>query len=143
MEYISNNYEETINIGYLIGCKLKKGDVLLLTGDLGAGKTTFTKGIGKFLNIKKIINSPTFTIVKTYKGDLPLYHLDLYRLDGEGNDFDLEDYFYSDGITVCEWPRQVSSILPSEYLEIKIERLDEDKRKITIIPVGSRYEGRF
>lgn len=143
MEYISNNYEETINIGYLIGCKLKKGDVLLLTGDLGAGKTTFTKGIGKFLNIKKIINSPTFTIVKTYKGDLPLYHLDLYRLDGEGNDFDLEDYFYSDGITVCEWPRQVSSILPSEYLEIKIERLDEDKRKITIIPIGSRYEGRF
>lgn len=143
MEYISNNYEETINIGYLIATKLNKGDCLLLTGDLGAGKTTFTKGIGKFLNIKKVINSPTFTIVKTYKGDMPLYHLDLYRLDGEGNDFDLEDYFYSDGITVCEWPRQVSSILPGEYLEIKIERIDEDKRKITIIPVGSRYEGRF
>lgn len=139
-EVITNNYEETIEYGYKLGKLLSSGDVLLLAGDLGAGKTTFTKGIGKALGITRVINSPTFTIVKEYYGDYPLYHLDLYRLDGLGSDFDLEEYFESDGITVCEWPNNVNEIIPNEYLLIEIFRLEFDKRLIRFTPKGSKYE---
>ena len=139
-EVITNNYEETIEYGYKLGKLLSSGDVLLLAGDLGAGKTTFTKGIGKALGITRVINSPTFTIVKEYYGDYPLYHLDLYRLDGLGSDFDLEEYFESDGITVCEWPNNVNEIIPNEYLLIEIFRLEFDKRMIRFTPKGSKYE---
>lgn len=88
---------------------------------------------------KKIINSPTFTIVKVYKGNIPLYHLDLYRLDGLNNDFDLEEYIESDGVCVIEWPFQVKEILPKEYILITLNRLDEDKRSILVEGIG-RYE---
>ena len=90
--------DETIKLGEKIGKVLKEGDVVLLDGDLSAGKTTITKGIGLALGVKKIINSPTFTIVKTYSGDINLYHLDLYRLDGLNNDFDLEEYIEAEVI---------------------------------------------
>ena len=136
----TNNYEETIEYGYKLGLLLNSGDVVLLAGDLGAGKTTFTKGIGKALGITRVINSPTFTIVKEYHGELPLYHLDLYRLDGLGTDFDLEEYFESDGITVCEWPDNVSEIIPHEYLLVEIFRGESDERIIRFIPNGDKYE---
>ena len=139
-EVITNNYEETIEFGYKLGLLLESGDCLLLAGDLGAGKTTFTKGIGKALGITRVINSPTFTIVKEYHGKYPLYHLDLYRLDGLGSDFDLEEYFESDGITVCEWPNNVSEIIPNEYLLIEIFRKENDGRLIRLTPYGDRYE---
>ena len=139
-EVITNNYEETIEFGYKLGLLLDSGDCLLLAGDLGAGKTTFTKGIGKALGITRVINSPTFTIVKEYHGKYPLYHLDLYRLDGLGSDFDLEEYFESDGITVCEWPNNVSEIIPNEYLLIEIFRKENDGRLIRLTPHGDRYE---
>ena len=139
-EVITKNYEETIEFGYKLGLLLDSGDCLLLAGDLGAGKTTFTKGIGKALGITRVINSPTFTIVKEYYGRYPLYHLDLYRLDGLGSDFDLEEYFESDGITVCEWPNNVSEIIPNEYLLIEIFRKDNDSRLIKLTPYGDRYE---
>ena len=113
------NADETIELGKKIGKNLIPGNVVLLTGDLSAGKTTITKGIGASLGVKRVINSPTFTIVKEYNGTCPLYHLDLYRLDGLNNDFDLEDYIETDGVCVIEWPFQVSEILPKEYLEIK------------------------
>ena len=139
-EVITNNYEETIEFGYKLGLLLNSGDCLLLAGDLGAGKTTFTKGIGKALGITRVINSPTFTIVKEYHGKYPLYHLDLYRLDGLGSDFDLEEYFEPDGITVCEWPNNVSEIIPNEYLLIEIFRKENDGRLIRLTPYGDRYE---
>ena len=139
-QVITRNFEETIEYGYKIGKLLEAGDCILLAGDLGAGKTTFTKGIGKALGIKRVINSPTFTIVKEYHGDLDLYHLDLYRLDGLGNDFDLEEYFSKDGIVVCEWPDNVSEIIPDEYLLIEIFRREEDSRLIKLTPYGKRYE---
>ena len=139
-EVITNNYEETIEFGYKLGLLLDSGDCLLLAGDLGAGKTTFTKGIGKALGITRVINSPTFTIVKEYHGEHTLYHLDLYRLDGLGSDFDLEEYFESDGITVCEWPNNVSEIIPNEYLLIEIFRKENDGRLIRLTPYGDRYE---
>ena len=139
-EFITQNAMETIEYGYKIGSLLTNGDVILLAGDLGAGKTTFTKGIGKALGISRVINSPTFTIVKEYHGSLSLYHLDLYRLDGLGDDFDLEEYFNSDGVTVCEWPDNVKEIIPDEYLMIEIFRTEGDGRIIKLTPCGKRYE---
>ena len=131
--------DETVELGKKIGKNLIPGDVILLTGDLSAGKTTITKGIGASLGVKRVINSPTFTIVKEYNGNCPLYHLDLYRLDGLNNDFDLEEYIESDGVCVIEWPFQVSEILPKEYLEIKLERIDEFSRSIEVKNHGDRY----
>lgn len=129
----TNNYEETIKLGYLIGQRLVGGDVILLDGDLGAGKTTFTKGIGKALGVNKVINSPTFTIVKEYNGtNIKLYHLDLYRLDGVGDDFDLEEYFSNEAICVCEWPFQAVDVLPEDYLMITIRRIDDNKREFNL-----------
>ena len=139
-QVITRNFDETIEYGYKIGKLLEAGDCILLAGDLGAGKTTFTKGIGKALGITRVINSPTFTIVKEYHGDLDLYHLDLYRLDGLGNDFDLEEYFSKDGVVVCEWPDNVSEIIPDEYLLIEIFRREEDSRLFKLTPHGKRYE---
>ena len=137
--FYSHNSEETILFGEKIGKLLLPNDVILLAGDLGAGKTTFTKGIGKALEINRVINSPTFTIVKEYHGKYDLYHLDLYRLDGLGDDFDLEEYFTSEGICVCEWPNNVEEILPKEYLQINIFREGEDRRRFELIPIGDRY----
>lgn len=136
----TNNALETIEVGKKIGALLNPGDVCLLIGDLSAGKTTITKGIGMALGVKKVINSPTFTIVKGYKGDnCPFYHLDLYRLDGVNNDFDLEEYMEGDGICVIEWPFQVSEILPKEYLKINLTRTGEESRTIEVLGVG-RYK---
>ena len=108
---------------------------------MSAGKTTITKGIGKALGITRVINSPTFTIVKSYQGtNTKLYHMDLYRLDGLGNDFDLYEYFEGDGVCIVEWPYQVSELLPTDYLKIIIKRLSESKREISIEAKGKRYE---
>src|SRR5574344_312759 len=131
---------ETIALGEKLGALLNKSDCILLVGDLSAGKTTFTKGIGKGLGVTRIINSPTFTIVKTYTGRIPLYHLDLYILDGVNNDFDLEEYFYSDGVCVVEWPYQVTEILPKEYLLIEIKIDDMNERTFIFKANNSRYE---
>ena len=140
MVIFTKNELESINLGYKLGNILECPSTILLEGDLGAGKTTFTKGIGKALGITKIINSPTFTIVKDYNGSkCGLYHLDLYRLDGLNNDFDLEEYIDSDRVCVIEWPHQVDEILPNEYLEINLKRIDENQRTIEVSGVG-RYK---
>ena len=136
----SSTVLDTINIGKKIGSILKSGDVVLLTGDLGAGKTHIAKGIGLALGVKRIINSPTFTIVKEYSGDnLKFYHLDLYRLDGLINDFDLEEYIESDGVCAIEWPHQIDEIIPNEYLNIKLSRINDDERIIEVEGIG-RYK---
>lgn len=143
-EFFTKNNLETIEVGKTLGSRLKENDVVLLIGDLSAGKTTFTKGIGQALGVKRVINSPTFTIVKEYSGEnLKLYHLDLYRLDGVNNDFDLEEYFTMGGVSVIEWPYQVREILPNEYVLVTIERINEEERKIIIEPVGERYNNLF
>ncbi len=136
----TNNALETINLGEKIGSLLNISDVVLLTGDLSAGKTTLTKGIGKALGVKSIINSPTFTIVKEYRGRIPLYHLDLYRLDGLNNDFDLEEFIGGDGVCVIEWPYQVTDLLPDEYLKVNIIRLSLEEREVEISAYGKHYE---
>jgi len=133
--------KETTTLGFQVGLLLKPGMVLLLEGDLAAGKTTFTKGIGQALGIERTINSPTFTIMKRYmKDENKLYHVDLYRLDDINTDFDLEDYINSDGVSVIEWPFKVKDILPKAYLLVSFTVLDNDQRKITFEAKGDFYE---
>ena len=136
----TSNANETISLGEKIGNLLKASDTVLLDGDLSWGKTTITKGIGKALGVTKIINSPTFTIVKEYKGSrCDLHHLDLYRLDGINNDFDLEEHIEGNNVCVIEWPYQVEELLPNEYLLIEMKRIDEFGREINITGIG-RYK---
>ncbi|MBC1413592.1 tRNA (adenosine(37)-N6)-threonylcarbamoyltransferase complex ATPase subunit type 1 TsaE [Listeria welshimeri] len=141
-ELVMTNEAETRLFAKQLGEKLATGDVILLEGDLGAGKTTFTKGIGEGLLIPQMIKSPTFTIIREYKkGRLPLYHMDVYRLDDTSADeLGLEEYFYGAGVSVVEWAQFVHEDLPEEYLEIKLFHIDENTRKIVVNPVGERYE---
>lgn len=136
---ITYSEEETIALGEKFGKLLTRGMTIALKGDLAGGKTTFTKGIGKALNVKTVVNSPTFTILKIHEGDMPLYHIDAYRLDN--NDYDLGISEYEDeGITVVEWPEYYQSFLPQEYIEIDFTYIDEESRKIDFIAHGDKYE---
>jgi|SRR5690554_5482880 len=131
--------KETQKLGYEIGKLLFPGSVVSLTGDLGVGKTTFTKGIAKALNIKQVVNSPTFTIIKEYEGDLNLYHMDVYRISDK-EDLGFDEYFFNDGITVIEWAENIKSLLPYERLNIVLKKISENKRIIEINPLGNKYE---
>ena len=135
---ISRSNEETIELGYRLGKLLPAGSTVVLKGDLAGGKTTFTKGIGKALNIKQVINSPTFTILKIYEGDKILYHIDAYRL--ENNDYDLGLDEYDEGIMVIEWPEYYQKYLPEKYLEVDFNYIDENTREIDFIAHGQDYE---
>ena len=136
---ITHSWEETVSLGERFGKLLAKGTTITLKGDLAGGKTTFTKGIGKALNVKQVINSPTFTILKIYSGDLMLYHIDAYRLDNCSYDLG-RDEFEEDGIMVIEWPEYYQEFLPKEYLEIRFVYIDENKREISFVPHGKKYE---
>lgn len=136
---LSKSEKETINLGYKIGKKLQKGMCITLVGDLAGGKTTFTKGIGKALNIKEIINSPTFTILKIYNGDLKLFHIDAYRLEGSEYDLGLDEYL-EEGVMIVEWPVYYKDYLPNEYLEISFKYIDDNTREINFNPIGDRYK---
>ena len=136
MKIISKSVEETIDFGAKFAKRLKKGDCVALIGDLGAGKTVFTKGIARGLGVKNIqyVNSPTFVIIKEYKARCPLYHFDLYRLDRHSgfDDMNYEEYFYGDGVTVIEWADKIRELLPKKYIEVKLLVVDENKRRIEI-----------
>ena len=142
MKKLSKSVEETMEIGANFAKGLKRGDCVALIGDLGAGKTVFTKGVAKGLGVKnaRYVNSPTFVIIKEYEGRFPLYHFDLYRLDGHsGNDFmNYEEYFYGDGVTVIEWADKIRELLPEKYIEVKLTVVDENKRRIEIKRSESR-----
>lgn len=135
---ITKNEQETIALGEKLGKLLIKGSTICLKGDLAGGKTTFTKGIGKALNISQVINSPTFTILKIYNGNLPLYHIDAYRLENSSYDLGMDE-FEEEGIMVIEWPEYYQDYLPSEYLEINFEYIDDNSRKIEFISHGDKY----
>lgn len=136
---IINCAEEMVIFGEKLGKELKPNMLITLEGDLGAGKTTMTKGIAKGLGVKDIVNSPTFTIMKIYEGDLTLYHMDVYRLDNNSGDEYLEEYFYMDGVSVVEWAGNMSDIIPEERLEINIFNIDQNTREIVITPKGNKY----
>lgn len=135
---LTRSYEETINLGEAFGKLLKKGFVICLNGDLASGKTTFTKGIGKALNIKEVINSPTFTILKIYEGDIKLYHIDAYRLENASYDLGLSE-FEDDGIMVIEWPMYYKQYLPKEYISINFKYVDDNTREITFSSNSEYY----
>lgn len=139
-EHIVHSVEETQEFAFRLGEKLKENDVIALEGDLGAGKTTFTKGIAKGLGITRTVNSPTFTIVKEYQGRLPLYHMDVYRLEDMLEDLGFDEYFEGGGVTIIEWAHLIQPQLPHELLWIYLYHQGESKRKIVLEPVGERYE---
>lgn len=129
-------------MGRQLGEQAVKGAVYTLIGDLGVGKTVFTQGLAKGLDIEEAINSPTFTIVQVYEeGRLPLYHFDVYRIGDveEMDEIGYEDYFYGQGVTLIEWANLIEEILPEKYTEIRIEKNLEkgfDYRKITVTSIG-------
>lgn len=136
---------ETFELGKTVGALLAAGDVISLNGDLGAGKTCFTTGVARGLGITGRITSPTFTLINEYySGRLPLYHLDVYRLDApeELDDLGFEEYFYDIGVTIIEWAQRVENYLPPERLDIIIEKTPEHEngRILKLFPHGKRYE---
>ena len=137
MEFISLSEQETFNKGYEIASKAKKGDIYCLIGDLGVGKTVFSKGFAKGLGIDEHITSPTFTIVQEYDGNMPLYHIDMYRIEDpdELEMIGYEDYFFGEGVCLVEWANNVPEAIPSAAKWITIEKdLEQgfDYRKITM-----------
>lgn len=141
-ELVTHSPEETQELGRRLGEMSLPGDVFLLVGNLGAGKTCFTQGMAWGLGIKEYAMSPTFVIVRELHGRLPLYHIDLYRLDRleETMDLGLDDYFYGQGVSVVEWAEKALSILPKEHLLIEISYLSDTERRIQMKPSGQRYQ---
>ena len=145
MDYKITTYseEETIELAQNIESEKFPNMVICLKGDLGTGKTVFTKGFAQALEVQEEVTSPTFTIIKEYtSGEMPLYHMDVYRLDGHVEDLGLEEYYTKKGITIIEWADMIEDYLPDKRLEIKIKSSaeDENKRIITITPYGKKYE---
>ena len=132
--------EETSQFAARLARYLQPGDVIALEGDLGAGKTTFTKGLAQGLEIKKTVNSPTFTIIKEYKGKLPLYHMDVYRVADAFEDLGFDEYFEGEGVTVVEWAHLIEEQLPEDRLTIFLYREETDQRRMVFVPQGKRYE---
>ena len=129
-----NNIDDTKRLASIIASKVIKGDVICLNGDLGAGKTTFTKFFAEAIGIKEIVNSPTFNIIKCYfNKNINLYHIDAYRLEDNSFDIGLDEYIYGDGVCIVEWGIFIKDIIPENNLTLDIKRIDEDRREIEIL----------
>lgn len=141
LEVVSNSAAQTGSLGSRLGELAAPGDVVLLVGKLGAGKTCFTQGVAKGLGIDEYTPSPSFVLVREYQGRLPLYHIDLYRLDRleEIVHLGLDDYLYGKGVSVVEWADRGLKAMPEEHLLVEIEHLTATKRKLTFEPRGARH----
>jgi tRNA threonylcarbamoyladenosine biosynthesis protein TsaE len=144
IEIISHSVKQTMEIACLLGGKLREGDVLALSGELGSGKTCFTGGLARGLGVseKYQITSPTFTLINEYPARCKLYHFDLYRLNrySELEDLGYEEYFSSEGVVVIEWAEKIAQVLPAGTFFINFEYLDEDTRRIEIKGPKSRLK---
>ena len=143
MEYkiTTRDERETIQIAQNLESEKFKNMIICLDGDLGSGKTIFTKGFAQALGIDENITSPTFNIIKEYtSGEMPLYHMDVYRLDGKIDGTGIEDYFKKNGVVIIEWADTIKNYLPEERLDIKIKVIDEDTRLFIFNPHGKVYE---
>lgn len=133
--------KETIELAQNIESEKFPNMIICLEGDLGSGKTVFSKGIAQALGIEEAITSPTFNIIKEYhSGEMPLYHMDVYRLDGNVNELGIPEYYTKNGIVIIEWADLIKDYLPEERLDIKIKVIDEDTRVFIFIPHGRAYE---
>ncbi|RDW20036.1 tRNA (adenosine(37)-N6)-threonylcarbamoyltransferase complex ATPase subunit type 1 TsaE [Oceanobacillus arenosus] len=132
--------EETTALGEKLAKLLQAGDVVTLEGELGAGKTTFTKGLAKGLGVERTVSSPTFTIVKEYLGRLPFYHIDAYRLENSEEDIGLEEYFHGSGVTVIEWAKFIEEFLPEDRLNIRINYIGENQRELELTSTSEHFE---
>lgn len=132
MKYVTNSAEETIEIGKSFAEKLNKGAVVLLSGEMGAGKTVFVKGMAQGLGIKSLITSPTYAYMNDYDGIL--YHYDCYRLTSgeDAESLGLTDYFYAGGICVVEWSENIADVIPNGAIRVTIEKTGETQRSIEI-----------
>jgi len=133
--HISKSPQDTINLAVQLTKQLKAGDIVLLEGELGAGKTTFVKGIAQGLKAKSDdVTSPTFVLMNIYKGQLPIYHFDLYRLGTpqELDSLNLDEYLDADGVTIIEWPKRLGSHMPENMYWIEFKHKDENTREICI-----------
>lgn len=142
LNIVSDSPAHTRKIGVLIGRMVQAGDVILLTGRLGSGKTCLTQGIARGMGIRDYASSPSFVIMRELYGRVPLYHIDLYRLEGreEISDLGLDDYLYGNGVSVVEWADNGMSLLPLENLLIELSYCEGSRRNIRFIPHGEHYE---
>ena len=134
LTFFTHSADETTALGYKIGKKLKKGDIIAMQGTLAAGKTTITKGIAQALDISEEITSPTFCLISEYYGKMPLYHMDVYRLDGTEDFINLgvDDMLYGDGVCIIEWSEKIMVELPKNTIILRILPQDDNSRKIEI-----------
>jgi len=140
LEVITRSREDTMNFASKLATFISPGDIITLEGDLGVGKTTFTKGLAIGLEIERNITSPTFTIIKEYNGIMPLYHMDAYRLEFSDEDIGFDEYFYGQGVTVVEWAKFIEDFLPDKRLNISMEVKNESSRKIVCVADDTHYE---
>ena len=129
---------ETIEVAQNLESEKFPNMVICLNGDLGCGKTVFTKGFASAMAIDEV-TSPTFNIIKEYNGELPLYHMDVYRTNGKVDGLGIEEYFDKGGVTIIEWAEMIEDILPSERLDITFKITDENTRVMVIKPYGDKY----
>jgi tRNA threonylcarbamoyladenosine biosynthesis protein TsaE len=141
LDFISHSAEQTHRLGARLGELLEPGDILLLGGELGAGKTVFAQGVAAGLGVDEPVTSPTFTLIHEHAGRVPFYHVDLYRITGsaEAADLGLEDYLYGDGVTLVEWGERAAGLLPAARLEITLKPIAETKRAVRMLPRGERF----
>lgn len=140
-KYTSRDETDTMELAENIESEKFPGMVICLDGELGSGKTVFVKGFAKSLGITDNITSPTFTIVKTYEnGEMPLNHMDVYRLEETDETIAFNDYFMGDSVTIIEWADLIKDKLPDERLEIKFKVIDENTRVLVLKPYGQKYE---
>lgn len=132
--HISRSESETFKIAHDFAQSLVPGSVVALSGELGTGKTVFARGVAGYLKVKQQVTSPTFTLINEYCGTIPLYHMDLYRLNNlpEIEDIGVEDYFYSDGICLVEWAEKLEGLLPEHAVTIYLKQIDKNRREIRI-----------
>ncbi len=134
MTLTAHTEEETIALGKKIGAKLNRGDIIALQGTLGAGKTTITKGIAQALGIEETITSPTFCLISEYEGKMPLYHMDVYRLEGTEDFINLgvDDMLYGRGVCLIEWSEKIMDELPKKTIILRLEPHEDGSRTITL-----------
>ena len=140
-KYTSRCEEDTLELAENIESEKFPGMVICLNGELGSGKTVFVKGFAKALGIQETVTSPTFSLVKEYhEGEMPLFHMDVYRMEDSNENIGLSDYLNQDGVCIIEWPEMIEEQLPEDRLDVTIKVIDDDVRVFVFVPHGEQYE---